>query len=64
MLKLASEGRSVTFISSEIDEMLNVCSRLIVMRDRKAVGELSGSDLNQNKIMETIAGGEKVHENA
>ena len=44
--------------------MLNVCSRLIVMRDRKAVGELSGSDLNQNKIMETIAGGEKVHENA
>ena len=64
VLKLASEGRSVTFISSEIDEMLNVCSRLIVMRDRKAVGELSGSDLNQNKIMETIAGGEKVHENA
>lgn len=64
VLKLASEGKSVTFISSEIDEMLNVCSRLIVMRDRKAVGELSGSDLNQNKIMETIAGGEKVHENA
>lgn len=64
VLKLASDGKSVTFISSEIDEMLNVCSRLIVMRDRKAVGELSGSDLNQNKIMETIAGGEKVHENA
>ena len=64
VLKLASEGKSVTFISSEIDEMLNVCSRLIVMRDRKAVGELSGSDLNQNRIMETIAGGEKVHENA
>ena len=64
VLKLASEGKSVTFISSEIDEMLNVCSRLIVMRDRKAVGELSGSDLNQGKIMETIAGGEKVHENA
>ena len=64
VLKLASEGKSVTFISSEIDEMLNVCSRLIVMRDRKAVGELSGADLNQAKIMETIAGGEKVHENA
>ena len=64
VLKLASEGKSVTFISSEIDEMLNVCSRLIVMRDRKAVGELSGADLNQAKILETIAGGEKVHENA
>lgn len=64
VLKLASEGKSVTFISSEIDEMLNVCSRLVVMRDRKAVGELSGADLTQSKIMETIAGGEKVHENA
>lgn len=64
VLKLAAEGKSVTFISSEIDEMLNVCSRLIVMRDRKAVGELTGADLNQAKIMETIAGGEKARENA
>ncbi|MDO4621077.1 MAG: sugar ABC transporter ATP-binding protein, partial [Lachnospiraceae bacterium] len=59
-LKLASEGMSVTFISSEIDEMLHTCSRLIVMRDRKVVGELSGDDLTQSKIMSTIAGGEKV----
>ena len=58
VLQLASEGKSVTFISSEIDEMLRTCSRLVVMRDRKAVGELSGDDLNQTKIMATIAGGE------
>ena len=58
VLKLASEGMSVTFISSETDEMLRTCSRLIVMRDRKVVGELSGEDLTQNKIMSTIAGGE------
>lgn len=57
-LKLAEDGKSVTFISSEIDEMLRTCSRLIVMRDRKVVGELSGEDLTQNKIMATIAGGE------
>ena len=35
VLKLASEGMSVTFISSETDEMLRTCSRLIVMRDGK-----------------------------
>ena len=58
VLKLASEGKSVTFISSETDEMLRTCSRLVVMRDRKVVGELSGEDLTQNKIMSTIAGGE------
>ena len=57
VLKLASEGKSVTFISSEIDEMLRTCSRLVVMRDRKVVGELTGEDLNQTKIMSTIAGG-------
>ncbi|MGN0243497.1 MAG: sugar ABC transporter ATP-binding protein [Lachnospiraceae bacterium] len=58
VLKLASEGKSVTFISSETDEMLRTCSRLVVMRDRKVVGELSGEKLTQNEILATIAGGE------
>lgn len=58
-LKLAAEGKSVTFISSEIDEMLRTCSRLIVMRDRKVVGQLTGADLTQSNIMATIAGGEQ-----
>ena len=56
VLKLASEGMSITFISSETDEMLRTCSRLIVMRDRQKVGELSGADVTQQKIMSTIAG--------
>ena len=58
VLKLAGEGMSITFISSELDEMLRTCSRLVVLRDRKMVGELTGTDLNQNKVMSTIAGGE------
>lgn len=58
VLKLAAQGKSCTFISSEIDEMLRTCSRLVVMRDRHVVGELTGDGLNQTKIMETIAGGE------
>ncbi len=55
--KLAEEGMSVTFISSEIEEMLRTCSRLIVMRDRHIVGELRGSELTQGNVMKTIAGG-------
>ena len=58
MLKLAEEDMSITFISSEIEEMLRVCSSLIVMRDRKVVGELSGESLTQAEVMKTIAGGE------
>ena len=57
VLKLAEEGMSVTFISSEIEEMLRTCSRLIVMRDRRIVGELRGSQLTQDQVMYTIAGG-------
>ena len=53
---------SVTFISSEIEEMLRTCSRLVVMRDRHIVGELKGKDLNQTKVMQTIAGGEAEDE--
>ena len=57
VLKLASEGMCITFISSEIEEMLRTCSRLIVMRDLYVVGELKGEDMTQDKIMYTIAGG-------
>lgn len=55
--KLAEDGMSVTFISSEIEEMLRTCSRLIVMRDRHIVGELRGNELTQDNVMRTIAGG-------
>lgn len=57
VLKLAEEGMSITFISSEIEEMLRTCSRLIVMRDRNIVGELTGEELTQASVMKTIAGG-------
>lgn len=59
VLKLADEGMSITFISSEIEEMLRTCSRLIVMRDRKIVGELTGEELTQDRVMLTIAGGDQ-----
>ena len=59
VLKLAEEGMSITFISSEIEEMLRTCSRLIVMRDRKIVGELKGEELTQSNVMFTIAGGKR-----
>jgi monosaccharide-transporting ATPase len=57
VLKLAEDGMSLTFISSEIDEMLRTCSRLIVMKDRKIVGELSGMDATEHDVMHVIAQG-------
>lgn len=57
VVKLAEEGMAVVFISSEIEEMLRTCDRMVVMRDTTKVGELSGDEMNQSTIMATIAGG-------
>ncbi|MCR5777006.1 MAG: sugar ABC transporter ATP-binding protein [Lachnospiraceae bacterium] len=59
VLKLASEGMTVMFISSEIEEMIRTCSRMIVMRDGRKVGELDENELDQMSIMKAIAGGDK-----
>ena len=60
VLQLASQGMSVIFISSEIDEMLRTCSRILIMRDGRKVGELDSKDveLTQENVMGAIAGGE------
>lgn len=58
VVKLAKEGMAVVFISSEIEEMLRTCDRMIVMRDGAKVGELNGNEMNQSTIMSTIAGGQ------
>ena len=57
VVKLAEEGKSVMFISSEIEEMLRTCSRMAVLRDGQKVGELEADELDQNSIMKAIAGG-------
>ncbi len=59
VIKLAQEGKSVMFISSEIEEMLRTCNRLAVLCDGQKVGELSG-DITQEQVMKTIAGGDKA----
>jgi len=40
VIRLAREGMSVLFISSEIDEVLRISDRIVVMRDRRKAGEL------------------------
>lgn len=59
VLKLADGGMAVTFISSEIEEMIRTCSRMIVLRDGRKVGELNESELSQDQIMKAIAGGDE-----
>ena len=58
-VKLAKEkGMSVVFISSEMDEMIRTCSKLVVLRDRKKVAEIEGDEINSERVMQAIAGGD------
>jgi simple sugar transport system ATP-binding protein len=56
VLSLAAEGKSILFISSELDEVIRCSQRVAVLRDREKVGELQGEDIAEGKIMSMIAG--------
>ena len=58
VLDLADQGMAVTFISSEVEEMLRTCSRMAVLRDGQKVGELEEDELSQSGVMKAIAGGD------
>jgi simple sugar transport system ATP-binding protein len=53
---LRAEGMAILFISSELEEVVRTCDRVIVLRDRQKVGELSGRQISESAIMATIAG--------
>ncbi len=56
VIELADQGKSLIFISSEIEEMLRTCSKLVVLRDGQEVGEIT-EELTQGHVMQSIAGG-------
>jgi len=54
ILALARGGLAVLFISSEMDEVVRVADRIVVMRDRRKVGELPG-DSSEQAVYHLIA---------
>ncbi|MNQ68359.1 Arabinose import ATP-binding protein AraG [compost metagenome] len=57
VLSLAQKGMSVLFISSELEEVLRVSHRIVVLRDRHKVQEMVGNEITQKNVMKAIAGG-------
>ncbi|CAG1771472.1 partial Fructose import ATP-binding protein FruK, partial [uncultured bacterium] len=55
VLDLAEQGMSVVFISSELEEVLRISHRIVVLRDHKKAAEYSG-DVDDQTIMHTMAG--------
>ncbi len=57
--QLASEGKGVVMISSEMPELLGMCDRIYVMNEGDFVGELSAAEASQEKIMSMIVRGKQ-----
>jgi ribose transport system ATP-binding protein len=48
---LASEGRGILFISSDLPELIAICHRIIVFAKGRVVGEVERSAFNQHRIL-------------
>ncbi len=54
--ELASQGLAVMLISSELPEVINLSTRILVMRDGRLAGELSRQEASQESVLRLMAG--------
>jgi monosaccharide-transporting ATPase len=55
--ELAASGLGVLMISSELEELVEGSSRVVVMRDGRCVAELRGAEISQDRIIRAMAEG-------
>ena len=54
--ELAAAGHAILLISSELPEVLNLCTRIIVLRGGRIAGELPRATATQDALMRLMAG--------
>ncbi|WP_240641140.1 sugar ABC transporter ATP-binding protein [Nocardioides ferulae] len=54
--ELAAQGISIVFISAELEEVLRLSDRLVVMRDRRKIDERPNHGVNVSDVLRIIAG--------
>lgn len=58
--KLAAEGKAIVVISSEMQEVVGLAHRVVVMRHGKTVGQLTGDQINESEIIKLAMGVEET----
>ncbi|ODT66610.1 MAG: ABC transporter ATP-binding protein [Pelagibacterium sp. SCN 63-23] len=53
---LAEEGKSIIVISSEMQEVIGLSHRVLVMREGRIAGRLEGAEITESEIMRYAAG--------
>ena len=52
---IAGKGISVLWISSEIEELIRGCDRIVVLHEGRVSGELSGAEISEENLLRKIA---------
>ncbi|HZG21724.1 MAG TPA: sugar ABC transporter ATP-binding protein [Herbaspirillum sp.] len=56
VIAMCRKGMAILFISSEIPEVLRCSDRMLVLRDRRACGEYRRGELDEQTVLQVIAG--------
>jgi ribose transport system ATP-binding protein len=56
MRRLTAQSVGILFISSEMQELIGICDRILVMSEGRISGEFKKSEMDQHKIMAAAAG--------
>ena len=66
IVALAKEGKSIIVVSSEMQEVIGLSHRVVVMREGRRTGTLEGAEITEGEIMRYAAGlkGENVDDRA
>lgn len=60
---LARNGKAIVLISSYLPELINMCDRILVMREGRIVGEVSREQFSEEHIIALAAGAKEVQVN-
>jgi ribose transport system ATP-binding protein len=56
MKQLVDDGKVVIMITSDMQELLGMADRVIVMREGKIMGEIPGADATQESVLKMSSG--------
>ena len=59
MWEQSRHGVSTIFVSSELEELLEVCNRILIMKEGQLIGEVRPEDININQLYALSMGDEQ-----
>ena len=54
--QFAQQGMAIIFISSELDELLNISDRMLILNEKRIVGFLEKAEYSKNKVLSMASG--------